>query len=130
MTTPATDIARKEGDHVLVDLNLDSRLKALHAPNSNQKGMKKQQLKTLVESLFPGKTYTIGSDNTDRDVEISFPGDLGLFGCVYETWKNHWILPTSQEDWWFPVTCYIARAVNEATKEGASGRIGFPGGDK
>ena len=134
MTMPARDIARKEGDHVLIDLHLDARLTAKHAPHPRQKekGVQKKKLKPLVESLFPGKTYTIGSHNTndDGDVEVCFPGDLGLFGCVYEAWKNHWILRTRPEDWWFPVALHIARAVKEATMEGASGRIGYPGGNE
>mmetsp|Transcript_41318 Transcript_41318/g.125029 ORF Transcript_41318/g.125029 Transcript_41318/m.125029 type:complete len:406 (-) Transcript_41318:1143-2360(-) len=70
-----------------------------------------------VKNLFGGahgKTYAIGSSAPDQ--KIYHERDLGLFECVYEAWKNHYNLRTTSEDWWFPVACKIAKAIDKAAK--------------
>lgn len=120
-------IAPKKGDYdVLVDLKLDARLKPLPAATFEKEGPRPKTLQSLANSFTPGKTYAIGSADGKVDDKIYYPGDLGLFGCVFEAWKNHWILRTRPEDWWFPVACQIAKAVDEAAKhEAAKPRWGF-----
>jgi len=111
-------IAKKPGDHVLVDLKLDGRLKPLSATKFVEHAPKAMTSKRLVDScLLEGgsKTYAIGSGRADD--QIYYPGDLGLFGCVFEAWKNHWILRTRPEDWWNPIARRIAKAVDDAAKE-------------
>ena len=131
----AMEIAPKkgvDGDNqlVLVDLKLDRRLKPTSvkkydkqvsgvgsAFNTNSAKFPSQR---LADSLIPSVSYAIGSCTqsiTNDDDLVYYPiGDLGLFGCVYETWKNHWILRTCPEDWWFTVAKRIAKAVDDAAK--------------
>jgi len=73
-------------------------------------------VETFANSFVSTKTYAIGSSKADQ--KIYYKRDLGLFQCVYESWKNHWNLRTSPEDWWFPVTCRIAKAIDEAAAHG------------
>lgn len=61
-----------------------------------------------------GDNYAIGSSTPDQ--EVMYRQDLGLFSCVYEAWKNHFNIRTSPEDWWFPVACRIAKAIDKAAK--------------
>jgi hypothetical protein len=125
-------IAEKPGDHVLVDLKLDGRLKPMSATEFAKHAPKSMTSKHLVdscllvdESLSKGesRTHAIGSGRADD--QIYYPGDLGLFGCVFEAWKNHWILRTRPEDWWNPIARRVAKAVDDAAK-GESGEFGFP----
>jgi len=66
----------------------------------------------MVDKLI--HNYAIGSSKPNQ--KVFFRDDLGLFQTVYEAWKNHWNLRTSPEDWWFPVACRIAKAIDEAAK--------------
>ena len=76
-----------------------------------------------VKSMF--RSYAIGSSTPGEKIYqscVDAPGsgeaeDLGLFQCVYEAWKNHYNLRTSPEDWWFPVACKVAKAIDEAAKD-------------
>lgn len=62
--------------------------------------------------------YAIGSSNGE---EVCYKQDLGLFKTALEVWKNHWVLRTRPDDWWFPVACRIAKAIDkEAQREDAS----------
>ncbi|CAB9517568.1 expressed unknown protein [Seminavis robusta] len=63
-----------------------------------------------------GREYAIGSSMPSQ--EIFYQEDTGIFACVYESWKNHWNLRTSPEDWWFPVACRVAKGVDKAAKSG------------
>lgn len=56
--------------------------------------------------------YAIGSSNPSEKVYYNYD-DMGLFQCILTTWKNHWKLKTSPDDWWFPVACRIAKAIDE-----------------
>jgi hypothetical protein len=60
-------------------------------------------------------TYAIGSSSK---TDYSYRCEMGLFECVKEAWANHWNLRTSPEDWWFPVACRIAKAIDKAAKPG------------
>lgn len=62
-------------------------------------------------------SYAVGSFKVDEN--IYHKEDLGLFQGVYEAWKNHWNLRTRPEDWWFPVACRIAKAIDKAAKSEA-----------
>ena len=57
--------------------------------------------------------YAIGSSSKTN---FSYRCEMGLFDCVKEAWANHLNLRTSPEDWWFPVACRIAKAVDKAAK--------------
>lgn len=73
-------------------------------------------VETFANSFFSPKKYAIGSSKPDQ--KVYHQRDLGLLQCVYESWKNHWNLRTSPEDWWFPVTCRIAKAIDKAAAQG------------
>jgi Domain of unknown function (DUF4419) len=62
--------------------------------------------------------YAIGSSSKTN---FSYRCEMGLFECVKEVWANHWNLRTSPEDWWFPVACQIAKAIDKAAKSKWSG---------
>jgi len=75
-------------------------------------------------SQLVGAEYAIGS--SDPDQQIYYEGqDLGLFAGVYEAWKNHWNLRTSPEDWWFPVACTVAKAIDKEAKKNEKVRQHF-----
>lgn len=61
--------------------------------------------------------YAIGSSSKTN---YSYRCEMGLFECVKEAWANHWNLRTSPEDWWFPVACRIAKAIDKAAKPNQS----------
>ena len=119
-------IAEKNGDHLLVDLKLDPIFKPTPADQyEKQCGIRPttSSSRRLADGLVPGQSYAIGSADSDGDAIYydRSSGDLGLFGCVFEAWKHHWILRTRPEDWWFPVACKIAKGVDKATKSSHGG---------
>ena len=85
---------------------------------------KKPSPKNVLESTFglPRKAlfhnHAVGS--TDGISEAAAPvyhnQDLGLFETILEVWKNHWVLRTRPEDWWFPVVCRIAKAIDKVAQ--------------
>lgn len=79
-----------------------------------------------VEELV--HNYAVGSSKPNE--MVYFRDDLGLFQTVYEAWKNHWNLRTSPEDWWFPVACRIAKAIDEAAKNSDQVRKHFVSHDE
>lgn len=124
----AQAIAKKPGDHTLVDLKLDGRLKPLPLSKFEKAGKKPLPLEILANSLVlssssslvlssSSSTYAIGSAQAGDKVYYR-QGNLGLFGAVFEAWKNHWILRTCPDDWWFPVACRIAKSIDSAAKRG------------
>lgn len=123
------EIAKKQGKHILIDLNLNKRLKpmSLSKFERNNKPISVEKLANTISSS--SSTYAIGSAEAgiDSDGEkVYYPhGDLGLFGTIYEGWKNHWVLRTSPDDWWFPVACRIAKAVDSAANNSK-----FPSSEK
>ena len=64
-----------------------------------------------VSRLIPN--YAVGSSSDRR---LVYQNERGLFGCVYESWKNHWNLRTSPEDWWMPVATKVAKAIDKAAQ--------------
>eukprot|EP00977_Amphora_coffeiformis_P009324 scaffold2120_cov169-Amphora_coffeaeformis.AAC.6 len=46
------------------------------------------------------RNYAVGSS---CEKSLVYETERGMFGCVYESWKNHWNLRTSPEDWWMPI---------------------------
>jgi len=40
-------------------------------------------------------------------------GDSGLFGTIFEVWKNHWDLRTSPDDWWSVLITRIAKRIDD-----------------
>ena len=110
------EIAKKTGNHVLVNLNLDSRLKPLPVAKF-ERSAKPMSVEELANSVTSSSsTYAIGSSEAGDKVYYNH-GDLGLFGAIFEAWKNHWVLRTSPDDWWFPIACRIAKAIDSAAKE-------------
>ena len=107
---------------VLVDLGLDERLKPVPVAKFERSGKPPLSTESLASSLSSSSSafeYAIGSAK-DGDKVYYRHGDLGLFGAVFEAWKNHWVLRTSPEDWWFPVACRIAKAIDKAAKSSLS----------
>jgi Domain of unknown function (DUF4419) len=130
-------IAKKPGDHILVDLNLDpifrpllvDEFKKMSAPMASIDVISAPFARDVTSAAF-SRTYAVGSEGTaganmrSSDATgrlIHYPGDNGLFGCVFEAWKNHWVLRTRPEDWWFSVASTIAKAVDKAAKGSYSG---------
>jgi len=120
----ALDVDKNPQEYTKVDLKLDKRLVPTPWKEFQTKnGHTVMSTAKLAESIVSGKkSYGIGSvetDNNNGDDQILFPagGDLGLFGAVMDAWKNHYVLRTCPEDWWFPVACRIARAVDKAAQK-------------
>lgn len=79
---------------------------------------KPQTVKGMFSKEHRDTSYAIGSSTSGE--KVYYEQDLGLFQSVYEAWKNHYNLRTSPEDWWFPVACKIAKAVDKAAKSTGS----------
>jgi Domain of unknown function (DUF4419) len=101
-------------DHVLIDLKLDARLKPLSISDFKISAPKVFSTERLASSLVVDETYAIGSGS--KGDHIYYAGGLGLFGCILEAWKNHWILRTCPDDWWGPIAGQIAKAIDLAAK--------------
>lgn len=108
-------ICVKSDHHFLVDLKLDTRLHPTSIGEYTEKAPHASSSQQLANRLGDrSKTYAIGSGLVDD--HVYYPGDLGLFGCIFEAWKHHWVLRTSPEDWWGPIACKIAKAIDKAAK--------------
>lgn len=115
---------KKPGDHTLVDLKLDHRLKPVPDSEFEKEGGGPLPLQSLVSSLVSSnESYAIGSADQSNDQVYYRDGDLGLFGCVYQAWKNHWVLRTSPDDWWLAVAMRIAKAIDMAAKPHGSSKV-------
>jgi hypothetical protein len=121
LTTQVAGTTTSTGKHIVhdehcvwIDLKLDARLKPLSIEEFTKSAPKVSSSEQLASSLVNGETYGIGSGS--KNDHIYFPGDLGLFGCIFEAWKNHWNIRTRPEDWWGPIACKIAKAIDTAAK--------------
>jgi len=56
----------------------------------------------------------IAKGGSEKEIYAPEEGaDTGLFASVLQAYKNHWVLRTSPDDWFFPVIRRIAQVVDE-----------------
>jgi len=56
----------------------------------------------------------IAKGGSEKEIYAPEEGaDTGLFASVLQAYKNHWVLRTSPDDWFFPVIRRIAQEVDE-----------------
>ena len=103
----------EDGSLRSVDLLLPKEKLPLDINKYSWRGKKATVKEHFGMASLKGKSYALGSSSDD---ELLYRTDLGLFVCVKEAWENHWNLRTSPEDWWFPVACRIAKAIDTAAK--------------
>jgi len=56
------------------------------------------------------KTPVVGSNIT---VYKDYRNDKGFFSTIFQAYKNHWVLKTTPEDWWFTIIRQVALAVDK-----------------
>lgn len=56
----------------------------------------------------------IAKGGSEKEIYAPEEGaDTGIFAAVLQAYKNHWVLRTSPDDWFFPVIRRIAQVVDE-----------------
>lgn len=89
--------------------------------------MAKQRWKAVkMKQKFDRQRYqNFSGSYSDQDLFIAKGGsekeiyapeegaDTGIFAAVLQAYKNHWVLRTSPDDWFFPVIRRIAQVVDE-----------------
>ena len=56
----------------------------------------------------------ISKGGSEKEIYVPEEGaDTGLFASVLQAYKNHWVLRTKPDDWFFPVIRRIAQVVDD-----------------
>ena len=73
----------------------------------------RQNFKNFTGS-YSDEHLFISKAGSEAEIYVPEEGaDTGLFASVLQAYKNHWVLRTSPDDWFFPVIRRIAQVVDE-----------------